>query len=138
MSFHLCRWTQTWLQPILLRKLVNIYYFLLYVIKLAKLIYANLICGMLKFQTVEAHAQQGASYRLGHICARGHVGLAVVVATVFHRELPVTMRSVLATPAWQPMVADASALEALLIKFAWESKVICYMFDVGSLGRMNE
>jgi len=48
---------------------------------------------------VVALARRGASYHLGHACAREHVGLAVQDAAVCLQERPVTMTLAPATPA---------------------------------------
>ncbi|KAJ4849491.1 hypothetical protein Tsubulata_051227 [Turnera subulata] len=74
---------------------------------IAKKLVASLLISLLVLQMVEADDQMivealampGASYHPGHGSVRGHAGLVVPVAAVFHRELPVTMMPAPATPA---------------------------------------
>ncbi|GMY28268.1 gibberellin-regulated protein 1-like [Fagus crenata] len=47
---------------------------------------------------VEQHVLLGVNYHLGQTCARGHVGLAVLAAAVFHQALPVIVMYAPATP----------------------------------------
>ncbi|KAL3621314.1 hypothetical protein CASFOL_036226 [Castilleja foliolosa] len=61
--------------------------------------------------TVEVYVQRGVNYQEGQICAKGHVGLVVIGASVCHLALLATMRLALVMLILLLVVTSASALK---------------------------